>query len=165
MTGIASHTSQGRAPSRPWEVWLFPTRVIAPAAAVLGVVSLVLGIYNHHLPLGLLGLGVAIIMESAVWGYWYLASESVTMWRRFDEAIVDHDNRWRPRRPKVTRTDRGLVVVVGPVPSLDPSTLSKVIEGVAHVYGLHLVGYGVELPKGFARRSVGHETLRIEMSR
>jgi hypothetical protein len=165
VTGVASHASQGRAPSRPWEDWLLPTGVIAPAAAVLGVVSLVLGLYIHHLPLGLLGVGVAIIVELAVWGYWHLVSESVTMWKRLDEAIVDHDNRWRPKRPRVTRTNRGIVVVVSPVPSLDQATLSKAIEGVAHMYGLHLVGYEVKLPKGFARRSVGRESLRIEISR
>lgn len=166
MTGVASDASQGRVRSRPWEPWLFPTRVIARATAVLGIVSLVLALRLHHVTIGLVGIGVAILVELAIWGYWHLASESVTMWKRLDEAISDHDNRWRPKRPKVTRTDRGIVVIVSPVPSLDRATLSKVIDGVAHMYGLHLVGYEVELPKGgFVRRSVGRESLRIEMSR
>ena len=87
------------------------------------------------------------------------------MWQRLDEAIANHDPKWRPRWPKVTRTDRGLVVTTKPVPALNDVTMRDALSAVAQTYGLSLISYEVQHPKGFVRRGVGREKLRIEMGR
>lgn len=163
MTGSMSQSSQGRNNRRPWEAWLLPINTGSWIIGICGIASLFLGVKIHHLPQGLIGLGIAVTLELFIMVYGRLISETMTMWQRLDARIINRDRQWRPRRPKVTRTDRGLVVTVGPIPGLTDENMRKALSEVAQLYGLHLINFEVQHPKGFVRRSVGHETLRIEM--
>lgn len=164
MNAATGRTRQGRSDSRPWEPWLYPGWLTIPAI-VVGFGSAFIGARSHHLVLGLEGMGIAALVAVATWIFNRQVSTMVNVWRRFDEAIRVHDSRWQPRRPKVTRTDRGLVVVIGPVPALDESTLHKALATAAIMSGLRLVGFDVLPATGVWKRSYGRERLRVELSR
>jgi hypothetical protein len=163
MTSSRSHASQERNRRRPWEAWLFPINTGRWIIALCGVASPLLGAENHHLPQGLLGLGFAVALEILIIVYWRLFSDTLTMWQRLDKSITNRDAKWRPCWPKVTRRDRGLVVTVKPVPALHDEAMRDALSAVATTYGLRLINYEVQHPKGFVRGSVGREKLRIEM--
>jgi hypothetical protein len=163
MTGSKSQPSQGRNNRRPWEAWLFPIKTGSWVIGICGVAAIFLGAKIHHLLQGIIGLGIAVTLELLIMIYRHLVSESMTMWQRLDERITNRDRQWRPRWPKVTRRDRGLVVTVKPVPGLTDENMRKALSEVAQMYGLRLINFEVQHPKGFVRRSVGQEKLRIEM--
>ena len=130
---------------------------------VLGIALFFLGAILHYPHQGLIGLGIAVALEIVILRYRRLISEKMTMWQRLDARITKHDRQWRPSWPHVTRKDRGLVVIVGPIPGLTDEVMRKALSEVAQLYGLKLINFEVLHPKGFVRRSVGNEKLRIEM--
>jgi hypothetical protein len=164
MNAVQGQARQGRSDSRPWEIWLYPGWLIIPAIAA-GIGSALIGARTHHLAIGLEGMGVAALVAASSWTFNRLVSTMVNVWRRFDEAIRVHDPRWQPRRPKVTRTDRGLVVVIGPIPALDQATLHKALSTAAIMSGSRLIGFDLLPATGVWKRSYGRERLRVELSR
>lgn len=158
-----SQALQGRSNSRPWELWLYPIWV-ARCALGIGIASLIIGIRFHQLAFGGIGAGFAALVGSIAWIVHRMTFETVSMWRKLDEAITVHDPQWRPHRPSVTRTERGLVVIISPVPFLYEAKLSTALSTVALTKGLLFVGFKVLPPKRIWKRSYGRERLRIEMT-
>lgn len=150
---------------RPWERWRYPYTIGLPASGVVLLIGLWLMVASTLVLPGLITVLVALVAIALVGGYHRLWGERVTMWQRMDQVIGRHDRAWCPRRPSIIRTERGLVVTVGPVPALDESELTKALSEIAQTYGCRLVAHEILLPHGFRRRSVGRERVRWEMAR
>ncbi len=164
MPAQTTAASQGRA-QRPWEPWHSALTLGPIGAASAVALGFVVAIWLHRVGDGLLVVLAGIVAMAASVAYRRLMRERLVMWRRLDAAITKRDREWRARRPpRVTRRDRGLVVIVRPVPNLTPQVLEDVLSAVANQYGLQLVTCQVEWPLGYVR-SMGRERLRIELSR